>query len=390
MPHITLKKGFKEVLDKLQGPDLFLGREEGLLLVRKEEGTYPILILPRREGTLLRLDKGVHFLDLSQAHIIIHELAQKIGGEILHSTLDTRAHPRPLPSAFATPRTWVERGGLPGLLGSRERVEVEIGFGNGEFMERLVAPNKAVVGIEISNWAIKRALNRLKGKGPHIILKAAGGWALRWLFPPQSIDTLYILFPFPWPKRPSRRLVQAPFVRTLAEKIKKGGRVVLATDDSHYAQQMEETFSSSPHFLRDQPPEEINTKYLRKWLAQGLTIHKMAFVNAQPAPRGRHEIPRLQYPVEVKGLNPLEFMEKFTPWELPLEEEGFFKLERAYLNPREGSLLFRSTFQDPELALHHQFLLWRQGILDLLPTWGETVPPPLARAMEEMGRWLSG
>jgi len=388
MPHITLKIGFKEVLDKVRERSLFLGREEGLLMVEGQQSCYPILILPRREGTLLRLDKGVHFLDLAEAHLIIHKLAQDVGGEIIHSTLDPRAQVRPLPSSFATPRGWIERGGLPGVLGKVERVEVEIGFGNGEFLERLVTPGKGVVGIEISNWAIKRALNRLKDKGPHIILKAPGGWAIKWLFPPNSIDALYILFPFPWPKRPSRRLVQEGFLRLVATRLKRGGRVVLATDHQDYAQQIKELFGASPHFKEDQPPEEINTKYLRKWLAQGLTIYRMAFINMEPAPGKDHQMPSLQYPVEVEGVDPPKVMEAFQPWNRLLEG-GFFKVERVYLNLQEGSLLFRTTFQAPDLSLHRQFLLWKEGVLDLVATWGETIPPPLARAMEEMGRWLS-
>ena len=387
MPHITLEKGFKEALEKLRDRGIFLGRGEGLLLAQGEAGTYPILILPRREGTLLRLDKGTHFLDLSQAHSIIHRLAQEIGGEAIQSTLDPQARPRPLPPSFATPRRWIQGGGLAGLLGPVERVEVEIGFGNGEFLERLVAPGKGVVGMEISNWAIKRALNRLQGKGPHVILKSPGGWAVKWLFPPRSMDALYILFPFPWPKRPSRRLIQPAFVRALAEKVKPGGRVVLATDHQDYARQMEECFSSSPHFHQDEPPGEIHTKYLRKWLAQGLSIYRMAFVNRRPPPERAHEMPSLQHPVEVEGIDPIRLMEGFQPWGFSTEE-GFFKIERAYVNLQEGSLLFRTTLQDPDLALHHQFLLWKDGILDLMPTWGETVPPPLARAMEKMGQWL--
>ncbi len=389
MPHITLKKGFKEVLDRLQEEDLFLGREEALLLVRGDGGTYPVAILPRREGTLLRLDKGAHFLDLGEIHGILNRLTQEVGGEVIQSTLNPEARPSAPPPTFATPRKWLEEGGLQGLLKNPKEVAVEIGFGNGEFLERLAGQEKAVVGIEISNWAIKRALNRLKGKGPHAILKAPGGWAIKWLFPSESIDILYILFPFPWPKRPSRRLIQAPFIETLAEKLKKGGKVVLATDDREYAQQMRELFPESPCFQEGGEPEEINTKYLRKWTSLGLTIYRMTFIKKATPPSTDHQFPHLQHPVEAKLKDPQGMVEGFRPWTLPLEGQGFFKVERIYLNLGEGTLLFRTTFQDPDLSLHHQFLLWRGDILDLLPTWGETVPPPLAYAMEEMARWLS-
>lgn len=390
MPHITLKKCFKEVLDNLQGENLFLGLEEALLLVRGEEGTYPIILLPRGENTFLRLDKGAHFLDLGEVHVILNRLAQKVGGEVIHSTLDPKARPKTPPTTYATPRRWLEGGGLGRLLKDHERVDVEIGFGNGEFLERLVEQGKAVVGIEISNWAIKRALNRLRGKGPHIILKAPGGWAVKWLFPPESIDALYILFPFPWPKRPSRRLIQAPFVQTLAEKLRRGGRVILATDHEEYAQQMRILFSASPCFQEGESPEEIDTKYLRKWISMGLAIHKMAFIKRETPSAMDHRFPYLQYLVKARVNNPQEVMEAFQPWTLRPEGQSFFKVERIYLNLKKGTLLFRTTFQDPDLSLHHQFLMWKEGILDLAPTWGETVPPPLARAMESMGKWLAG
>jgi len=70
------------------------------------------------------------------------------------------------------------------------------------------------------------------------------------------LDEILILFPDPWPKKRhhKRRLVQPPFVALLAERLKSGGALRLATDWEPYAAEMLATLSAEPR-LRNAAPE---------------------------------------------------------------------------------------------------------------------------------------
>jgi tRNA (guanine-N7-)-methyltransferase len=70
---------------------------------------------------------------------------------------------------------------------------------------------------------------------------------------PNTLDGAHIYFPDPWHKKRhhKRRLIQAPFVKLLADRLKVGGYLHLATDWQDYAEQMlvvlnaEKTLSNS-------------------------------------------------------------------------------------------------------------------------------------------------
>ena len=59
-------------------------------------------------------------------------------------------------------------------------------------------------------------------------------------FPDESFDTILIFFPDPWHKKRhhKRRLIDAAFVETLADKLRPNGVLRLATDWQAYAEQM--------------------------------------------------------------------------------------------------------------------------------------------------------
>jgi tRNA (guanine-N7-)-methyltransferase len=63
-----------------------------------------------------------------------------------------------------------------------------------------------------------------------------------------SLDGVHIFFPDPWHKsrHHKRRLIQGPFVQRLAQHIKPGGYLHLATDWQPYAEQMLQVLSAEP------------------------------------------------------------------------------------------------------------------------------------------------
>ena len=71
---------------------------------------------------------------------------------------------------------------------------------------------------------------------------------LQHMLGPDSLDGVHIFFPDPWHKsrHHKRRLIQAPFVQRLAQHIRPGGYLHLATDWQPYAEQMREVLLAEP------------------------------------------------------------------------------------------------------------------------------------------------
>ncbi|MDR1039674.1 MAG: hypothetical protein LBR80_05795 [Deltaproteobacteria bacterium] len=158
------------------------------------------------------------------------------------------------------------------IFGRDAPLELEIGFGNGEFLHRssLAAPDRDFVGLEISWPSVKRALRRLgnppRGNARLVCLPA--GPALSLYFPERSVSVARALFPVPWPKErhARKRLFSRRFLDLLASRLVTSGRFHMVTDDPVLAAWTEEESrcSALPLALAERD-EGLDTKYGRKW-----------------------------------------------------------------------------------------------------------------------------
>lgn len=146
------------------------------------------------------------------------------------------------------PRYGVSPGEAPvdfvALFGRDAPVHVEIGFGNGAALAAMAAanPQNNYLGIEVHRPGVGMLLRRLEMDGIANVRVACTGAKefLEQRISEGSLSAVYIFFPDPWHKKRhhKRRLVQAEFVELLAQKLKPGGLLHLATDWEDYAQQM--------------------------------------------------------------------------------------------------------------------------------------------------------
>jgi tRNA (guanine-N7-)-methyltransferase len=141
---------------------------------------------------------------------------------------------------------------LDALFGRSARRVAEIGFGNGEHLLALAAsrPADKFLGIEVHRPGVGRLLLQLKERGltnVRVICRDAVEVLERYLEGP-CLDEILILFPDPWPKKRhhKRRLIQGPFVTLLAERLRSGGALHLATDWEPYATEMLAVLTAEP------------------------------------------------------------------------------------------------------------------------------------------------
>jgi tRNA (guanine-N7-)-methyltransferase len=163
------------------------------------------------------------------------------------------------------PRYGVELDAAPldleGLFGRRARRVAEIGFGNGDNLLALAAarPAEDFLGIEVHRPGVGRLLLQLQERALNnvrVICHDAAEVLERHLGG-SCLDEILILFPDPWPKKRhhKRRLIQSPFVAVLAQQLKEGAALRLATDWEPYAVEMLAALSAEPR-LRNVSPDD--------------------------------------------------------------------------------------------------------------------------------------
>lgn len=149
---------------------------------------------------------------------------------------------------------------LAGWFGREAPVVLEIGSGMGETTAQLASaePEVNYLAVEVYKPGLAQLLLRAEKLGVRNLRLLRGDAVdlLRQHVEPESLATVRIFFPDPWPKKRhhKRRLVQRPLVELVASRLAPGGLLHLATDWEDYAEQMMAACSAEP-LLRNVHPD---------------------------------------------------------------------------------------------------------------------------------------
>ena len=136
---------------------------------------------------------------------------------------------------------------------------LDVGFGTGEATVAfaLAHPDHDVLAVEVHTSGVARLLRELDDhRLTNVRIVEADVWDVLSQLPPASLSRVHVFFPDPWPKarHHKRRLVQAPFVAVVADRLASGGLVHLATDWAPYAAGIRAVLLDEPRLLLiDQP-----------------------------------------------------------------------------------------------------------------------------------------
>ncbi len=139
---------------------------------------------------------------------------------------------------------------LDALFGRRAPRVVEIGFGNGTSLAALAAghPERDYLGIEVHPPGVGRLLLALAASDLRNVRVSAHDAVEVFdaQIPSASLNSILILFPDPWHKKRhhKRRLIQPEFAACLADRLRPGGVLRLATDWRPYADHMLEVLNA--------------------------------------------------------------------------------------------------------------------------------------------------
>lgn len=140
------------------------------------------------------------------------------------------------------------------LFPNSKAIIVEVGSGMGEATALIAKqfPETGFIAIEVHKPGIGALLIKIVENGISNLklLEDDATVAIRESFPNQSVDAFHIFFPDPWSKvrQRKRRIIQPPFLDTLALKLKPNGRIHIATDWQDYANSIKEIFAKHSQF----------------------------------------------------------------------------------------------------------------------------------------------
>ncbi len=180
---------------------------------------------------------------------------------------------------------------LAGLFGNDHPVIMEIGFGNGEATWQMAAahPEENYLAVEVHRPGVGHLLLKLEEHGINNVRIACEDAVelLRKRIGAESLSGVRIYFPDPWPKKRhyKRRIIQAGFIGLLAEKMRPGGILHLATDWAPYAEHMLEVMHTSRDFENLSPAGQFvprpawrpETKYEKRGERLGHGVFDLLF-----------------------------------------------------------------------------------------------------------------
>ena len=188
------------------------------------------------------------------------------------------------------PELHVARLDLLQLFGRGAPLHVDLGCGDGSFLCEMAQrfPKKNFLGIERLTKRVEKVRRKAEKIENVVVLRADTLFALRYLLPESSVETFYLLFPDPWPKRRHqfRRIFTHAFLDAIAVALEKRGVLRVATDQLDYFNQIEPLSRAHLQFqIEPQSPDDSlfpTTKFERKFREKGAPIYRLTLRKTSP------------------------------------------------------------------------------------------------------------
>jgi len=181
---------------------------------------------------------------------------------------------------------------FPAAFGRPAPLEVDLGCGDGTFLEQLAAqyPDRNFLGIEQMAGRVRSAGKKItRGNLTNMrILRSELAYAVQQLLPPASVSAFYLMFPDPWPKRRHhrKRIVTEPWLHSISRALIADGVFRIATDHEDYFASMRQIIlrSTALELMAASPSESLPvTTFESRFLEQGVIIHRLSLRKVSPA-----------------------------------------------------------------------------------------------------------
>jgi tRNA (guanine-N7-)-methyltransferase len=202
---------------------------------------------------------------------------------------DSLAHRRHVFSALIVqPQGWVTNRLDPEkIFGRKAPLRVDLGCGDGSFLCALAQrmPRQNFLGIERLSRRVRSAARKAASLGNVRLLQMESSYAVSHMLPARSVDTFYLLFPDPWPKRRHhrRRIVTADFLNSIHTALGNNGVTYIATDHLDYFRNIKEIAESNRGFAIDDADVDLpQSKFGLIFGQKGAAIYWLALRKISP------------------------------------------------------------------------------------------------------------
>lgn len=173
------------------------------------------------------------------------------------------------------------------VFGNDHPLHLEIGTGKGQFISQMARKNPEInfIGIEQQESVIVTAIDKAKeAQVNNLRLININAEQLLNIFSEKEIDTIYLNFSDPWPKKKheKRRLTHHDFLELYKQIITYDGKLILKTDNQGLFEYSLVSFSKfnmklldvtlDLHALNDQ--NNVMTEYEEKFSKKGQPIYR--------------------------------------------------------------------------------------------------------------------
>jgi tRNA (guanine-N7-)-methyltransferase len=195
------------------------------------------------------------------------------------------------------PKTYLENLDAGSIFGRSAPLHVDLGCGEGSFLCELARqnPDKNFLGIDKLTGRVTKACRKAATLPNVRVLNAESSYAVRYLLAKASVETFYLLFPDPWPKRRHhrRRILTNDFLDSIHHALTENGVFRIATDQLDYFQQISRLIGDHLGFVmvNGQVADLPITKFESRFREQGAPIYRLALRKVSPVVQARADQP---------------------------------------------------------------------------------------------------
>jgi tRNA (guanine-N7-)-methyltransferase len=183
--------------------------------------------------------------------------------------------------------SYIARFDLTTIFGRIAPLQVDLGCGEGSFLCELGErhPEKNFLGIERLASRVAKTSRKAARIDNVRVLHAETSYAVRYLLPLHSVETFYLLFPDPWPKRRHhrRRIFTSEFLNSVHAALNDDGVLRIATDHRDYFTYIQRLAGQSTDFatteMNGQFPASTFEKRFRR---RGVPIYRLTLRKISP------------------------------------------------------------------------------------------------------------
>jgi tRNA (guanine-N7-)-methyltransferase len=184
------------------------------------------------------------------------------------------------------PETYFAPIDLVATFGRIAPLEVDLGCGDGSFLCELAQryPERNFLGVDKLAGRVAKTCRKVFALENVRVLNLEISYAARYLLPEASVETFYLFFPDPWPKRRHhrRRLVTRDFLDSISRALVSRGSLRIATDQRDYFEQIERTVQNHSEFMIVGDVDLPATKFERRFRQQGAPIYRLSLQKISP------------------------------------------------------------------------------------------------------------